>query len=72
MSKAAEPIQRQVMTTVLCDLMDRDVAEKKETGDSLRTHNGRDALWDAYQDALNLVMHLRQEIMGREEDEIDG
>ena len=35
-------------------------------GTKLQTFNGRDALWDAYQEALDLVMYLRQAIMERE------
>lgn len=35
-------------------------------GAYLRTYNGRDALLDAYQEALDLVMYLAQELMERE------
>ena len=35
----------------------------------LQTNNGRDALWDAYQEAIDLVMYLRQEILERNENE---
>ena len=33
----------------------------------LKTNNGRDALWDAYQEAIDLVMYLRQAILERDE-----
>jgi len=39
----------------------------KKYGTLLRTSNGRDALVDAYQEALDLVMYLAQAIMEREE-----
>jgi hypothetical protein len=44
-------------------LKDRAEAGKKKYGVYLQTHNGRDALWDAYQEALDLVMYLRQRIL---------
>lgn len=37
-------------------------------GTLLMTHNGRDALVDAYQETLDLVMYLAQVIMEREVD----
>ena len=50
----------------------RDVAQRiefgfKKHGSLLETENGRDALWDAYEEALDLCMYLRQEILQREE-----
>lgn len=36
-------------------------------GSRLRPNNGRDALWDAYEEALDLCMYLRQRI---EEDKL--
>lgn len=38
---------------------------KRKYGTVLQSHNGRDALWDAYQEALDLVMYLRQAIAER-------
>jgi len=35
-------------------------------GTYLQTHNGRDALWDAYQEAMDLCMYLRQAILERD------
>ena len=36
-----------------------------EYGERLKPHNGRDALLDAYQEALDLAMYLRQAIAER-------
>lgn len=38
---------------------------RRKYGTVLQSHNGRDALWDAYQEALDLVMYLRQAIAER-------
>lgn len=37
-------------------------------GTFLQTHNGRDALRDAYQKAIDLAMYLRQSILERDND----
>lgn len=55
-----------VVDFVLNDIKERAEAWKKKYGTYLKTHNGRDALWDAYQEAIDLVMYLRQEILKRE------
>lgn len=54
----------------IADLVLEDVAERKRIGierygTPLQAHNGRDALVDAYQEALDLVMYLRQAIEER-------
>jgi len=59
-------------TTPIADLVLADIAERVEMGRQkygtlLKANNGRDALWDAYQEALDLVMYLRQEIVERGE-----
>lgn len=51
----------------IVDLVHRDLEGRKakgiETyGRPLRAHNGRDALWDAYEEALDLACYLRQAI----------
>jgi primosomal protein N' len=56
-----------VLDQVMADLAERAENGKEKYGVYLRTHNGRDALIDAYQEALDLVMYLRQAIMEREE-----
>ena len=54
---------------VLADIQARIDAGYKRYGTKLQTNNGRDALWDAYQEAIDLVMYLRQEILEREQHE---
>lgn len=50
---------------VLADITERVEAGKQKYGTKLMTHNGRDSLWDAYQEALDLVFYLRQAILER-------
>lgn len=59
------PGREVVLHAVTQDLYDRAEEGKRKYGGYLMTHNGRDALWDAYQEALDLVMYLRQAIMER-------
>src|SRR5690606_35640145 len=54
-----------VLHAVMQDLRARAEAGLAKYGTYLRTHNGRDALIDAYQDALDLCMYLKQAIMER-------
>lgn len=65
---APEPGRLVVANFVLRDIQDRIDAGEKKYGTKLMTNNGRNALWDAYQEAIDLVMYLRQEILEREED----
>jgi len=51
---------------VLADIQARIDAGLERYGTKLQTNNGRSALWDAYQEAIDLVMYLRQEILERE------
>lgn len=51
-----------VLGLVLKDLIDRSEMGRSKYGTLLRTGNGRDALWDAYQEVLDLAMYLRQEL----------
>lgn len=49
----------------------RDITERIEFGFNkhgtlLQSNNGRDALWDAYQEAIDLTMYLRQAIIERD------
>jgi hypothetical protein len=72
MSQASEyqpdpkPGQQNVADFVLQDIQERVEAGEKKYGTKLQTFNGRDALWDAYQEALDLVMYLRQAILERD------
>lgn len=54
-------------STPIVDLVIKDMAQRKELGTlrygtPLQAHNGRDALIDAYQEALDLCIYLRQVI----------
>jgi len=54
-----------VIDYVLADMAERAAMGFQKYGTHLQTHNGRDALWDAYQEALDLAMYLRQAILER-------
>jgi len=63
----AECDQSQVVAYfVLADIQARVAAGEAKYGTKLKTHNGRDALMDAYQEALDLVMYLRQALLERD------
>lgn len=52
------------------DLVTADIAERRRIGlerynSLLQAHNGRDALWDAYEEVLDLACYLRQAIEER-------
>ena len=49
----------------------RAEAGQKKYGTMLRVHNGRDPLWDAYQEALDLSMYLRQAILERDRNHLE-
>ena len=72
MNKAAQhepspkPGKKIVLPHVLQDLKDRAAVGKEKYGTMLETDNSRDALMDAYQEALDLVMYLRQAILERD------
>ena len=55
--------QKTVADQVLLDIQARVDLGIERYGTKLQTFNGRDALWDAYQEAIDLVMYLRQAIM---------
>jgi hypothetical protein len=55
-----------VWPLVLEDMADRHRQGIAKYGTSLRPHNGRDALKDAYQEALDLAVYLRQAIYERD------
>lgn len=63
-----EPIpgKDDVADYVLGDIEERVKAGVERYGTKLQTYNGRDPLWDAYQEAIDLVMYLRQAILERE------
>lgn len=48
------------------DFRQRDLSGLRKYGVRLQPHNGRDALIDAYQEALDLCVYLRQAIYERD------
>ncbi len=61
-----QPTRRDVLPLVVEDLHARVAKGTAEYGEPLRTFNGRDALRDAYEEALDLALYLRQEMEERE------
>lgn len=63
------PIVRQdvpaIQDLVIADIEARKAVGIRKYGTVLQAHNGRDALMDAYQEALDLAMYLRQAIEER-------
>ena len=51
-----------ILGMVLADLTNRALEGKERYGEPLKASNGRNPLWDAYQEALDLAMYLRQAI----------
>jgi len=61
-----KPGREDVGPMVLADIQARIDMGIEKHGVPLQTHNGRDPLWDAYQEAIDLCMYLRQAIMERD------
>jgi len=55
-----------VLHYVMIDMVRRAESGERKYGTALKTGNGRDALMDAYQEALDLSMYLRQAILERD------
>lgn len=55
-----------VVDAVLEDMQQRRRVGIERYGTELKPKNGRDALRDAYEEALDLVCYLRQAIMERD------
>jgi hypothetical protein len=72
MTKASEhqpapaPGKQVVANFVFADMLERVREGEKKYGTKLQTFNGRDPLWDAYQEAIDLVFYLRQAILERD------
>jgi hypothetical protein len=49
--------------TLLGDLRERAKFGKEKHGTYLMSHNGRDALMDAYQEALDAIMYTKQDCL---------
>ena len=55
-----------VWDLVMEDMRERDQVGRARYGTPLQPHNGRDVLKDAYQEALDLAVYLRQAIYERD------
>jgi hypothetical protein len=51
-----------ILGMVLADLTNRALEGKEKYGEPLLAHNGRNALWDLYQELLDAAMYIRQAI----------
>jgi hypothetical protein len=72
-SKASEhqhdPVKNEmpiIQDMVIADIESRKQVGKERYGTYLQPFNGRSALWDAYQEALDLCQYLRQKIYEEE------
>lgn len=57
--------REQVLPQVMADMAQRIANGAKEYGEPLTTNNGRHALQDAYEEALDLALYLKQSLMER-------
>jgi len=55
-----------VWDLVMTDMRARDAEGRRKYGVPLQPHNGRDPLVDAYQEALDQAVYLRQAIYERD------
>lgn len=60
-----EPGRVDVADVVIEDIQARVEAGLLKYGTKLQTFNGRDARWDLYQELIDAVMYLRQEMLER-------
>lgn len=58
--------QPAVWDLVVQDMQARDAMGREKYGIPLQAFNGRNALWDAYQEVLDLSVYLRQAIFEKE------
>lgn len=61
-----------VTPQVVADIQARTAEGVKKYGRPLQPHNGRNALQDAYEEALDLCQYLKQALMEREEEAVGG
>lgn len=64
------PERVDVTDLVLADFKARRKLGRASYGEALTTHNQRNALQDAYEEALDLALYLRQELEERKDAEI--
>lgn len=55
-----------VFDLVLTDFARRNEVGLVEYGVTMQPHDGRDSLWDAYEEALDLAVYLRKLIWERD------
>jgi hypothetical protein len=60
-----KPSQGDCWLLVMEDMRDRRLHGIEKYGVPVQPFNGRDPLWDAYQEALDLCVYLRQSIEER-------
>jgi hypothetical protein len=58
--------RQDVLPGIIADLQARTDEGIRKYGTPLQTHNGSDALMDAYQEALDLCQYLKQALMERD------
>lgn len=63
-------MKQDVTPLLIADLEARAAVGLKKYGRPLQTHNGRNALLDAYEEALDMALYLKQALM--EQEETDG
>jgi hypothetical protein len=56
-----------IQSLVIADIVKRRIVGIKRYGTALQPFNGRDALRDAYEEALDLAIYLRQAIEERQQ-----
>lgn len=59
---------REVTEELISDIRARTAFGIEKYGTALRTHNGRDALMDAYQELLDAAQYIKQLIMERDDE----
>lgn len=60
-----------IQSMVIADIEARREVGIKRYGTALQPHNGRDALQDAYEEAIDLAMYLKQAIVERDTPQCD-
>lgn len=55
-----------IFELILTDFTKRNEIGRLEYGDIMRPFDGRDSLWDAYEEALDLAVYLRKAIYERD------
>ncbi|HRW08807.1 MAG TPA: hypothetical protein P5121_27075 [Caldilineaceae bacterium] len=63
---APEPGQATIIELVRADFDERAEAGFQKYGAYLQAHNGREALWDLYQELIDATMYIRQAIVEQE------